>query len=335
LTSPKNQAQPSKTTLPDSKKSPWRISKRKLSNLKVVVLCIAAATTFWVLNALNKDNYSTIVDYPIQWEFDQKNYVPVKPLPESIPIQISGNGWDLLRKYFNISTNAYPILVNNPAEKKYLLTADIKRGLGEFITPTLLENIIGDTIPYQIDRIVTKTLLPELDSTGYSLDKNTFLDGKVSFSPEKLEITGPSSLVEGYKGKFPVVLNATKISKNFSGKVPLEIKEDFAALVQLKQNEIQVSFSTVTYLEGTKRLKIKKLNFPAKVALANEELIPVLSYLIQEADLAKLKDLEFEAILDYRSRNRADSTLQIQVSPNPKFLKEVKISPPQLKLSYE
>jgi hypothetical protein len=275
LTSPKNQVQPS-NPLPDSKKSPWRISKRKLSNLKVVVLCIAAATTFWVLNALNKDNYTTIVDYPIQWEYDQNNYVPVKPLPKSIQIQISGNGWDLLRKYFNISTNAYPILVNSPAEKNYLLTADLKRGLGEFITPTLLENILGDTIPYQIDRIVTKTLIPVLDSTGYTLEKNRILEGKVTFNPDKLELTGPSSVVEAYEGKFPVVLNAKKISKNFSGKVPLELEEDLAKLVQLKQSEIQVDFSILTYLEGNKRLKIKKLNFPANVKLTNEELIPVL-----------------------------------------------------------
>lgn len=301
----------------------------------MVVLCVAAATTFWVLNALNKDNYSTIVDYPVQWEFDEKNYIPVKPLPKSIQIQISGNGWDLLRKYFNISTNAYPILVNSPAEKTYLLTADLKRGLGEFITPTLLENILGDTIHYQIDQIVTKTLIPVLDSTGYTLEKNSILEGSVTFSPNKLEMTGPSSIVEGYEGKFPVVLNAQKIDKNFSGKVPLEIQEDLANLVQLKQTEIQVSFSIVTYLEGNKRLKIKKLNFPANVTLANEELIPVLSYLIQEPDLPLLKDLEFEAILDYRNRNRADSTLQIQVSPNPKFLKQVKITPPQLKLNYE
>ena len=301
----------------------------------MVVLCIAAATTFWVLNALNKDNYSTIVDYPVQWEFDQKNFVAVKPLPKSIQIQISGNGWDLLRKYFNISTNAYPILVNSPAEKNYLLTSDLKRGLGEFITPTLLENVLGDTIPLQIDRIVTKTLIPELDSTGYSLDRNIALEGKVSFNPDKLEVTGPSSILESYQGKFPVVLNAEKIAKNYSGKVPLVLEEDLETLVQLKQTEIQVSFSIVTYLEGNKRLKIKKLNFPANVKLANEELIPVLSYLIQEADLAKLKDLEFEAVLDFRKRNRADSTLQIQVNPNPKFLKEVKITPPQLKLSYE
>jgi hypothetical protein len=321
--------------LPDSKKYPWRISKRKLSNIKVVVLCVAAATTFWVLNALNKDNYSTIVDYPVQWEYDQKNYIPVKPLPQSIQIQISGNGWDLLRKYFNISGTAYPILLQSPAEKKYLLSADLKRSLGEFITPTQLENVLGDTIHYQIDRIVTKTLRPVLDSLSYSFDKNIALEGKVNFIPDQLEITGPSSVLEAFEGNYPVALNASKINSNFSGKVPLTVDEPLAPLIQLKQKEIQVSFSVLSYLEGNKRLKIKKINFPSNVKISNEELIPVLSYLIEESDLPQLKDLQFEAVLDYRKRNRTDSTLQIEVSPNPRFLKEVRISPPQIKLKYE
>jgi hypothetical protein len=301
----------------------------------VVVLCVAAATTFWVLNALNKDNYSTIVDYPVQWEYDQKNYIPVKSLPNSIQIEISGNGWDLLRKYFNISGAPYLIQLNSPAEKKYLLTADLKRSLGEFITPTQLQNVIGDTIHYQIDRIVTKTLRPVLDTLGYSLDKNIALNGKVNFIPDQLEITGPSSVLEAFDGKYPVALNTSKINSNFSGKVPLTVDESLAQLIQLKQKEIQVSFSVLTYLEGNKRLKIKKLNFPNTVSLTNEELVPVLNYLIEEANLPKLKDLEFEAILDYRKRNRADSTLQIEINPNPNFLKEVRISPPQIKLKYE
>ena len=301
----------------------------------MVVLCVAAATTFWVLNALNKDNYSTIVDYPIQWEYDQKNYIPVKPLPNNIQIEISGNGWDLLRKYFNISGAPYLIQLISPAEKKYVLTADLKRSLGEFITPTQLRNVIGDTIHYQIDRIVTKTLRPVLDTLGYSLDKNIALDGKVNFIPDQLEITGPSSVLEAFNGKYPVALNASKINSNFSGKVPLTVDESLAQLIQLKQKEIQVSFSVRTYLEGNKRLKIKKLNFPNTVSLTNEELVPVLNYLIEEANLPQLKDLKFEAILDYRKRNRADSSIQIEINPNPNFLKEVRISPPQIKLKYE
>lgn len=321
--------------MPDSKKSPWRISSRKLSNLKVVALCILAATTFWVLNALNKDNYNTIVDYPVQWEYDTSNFVAVYPLPKNVQIQISGNGWDLLRKYFSLGGTPYPIALRNPADQKFLLTTSIKRGLAEFITPTQLENVLGDTLRYQIDRIVTKTLVPVLDSAGYSLDKNSVIEGAVSFNPSKLEITGPSSILEAFEGKFPVPLNETKINKNFSAKVPLKLDNNLAALVKVNLKEIEVNFNVLTYLEGNKRLKIKKLNFPSNVELANEELIPILAYLIEETRVLELKDMEFEAVLDYRKRNRADSSLLITVNPLPGFLKEVRVEPAQLKLKYD
>ena len=40
--------------------------------MKVVALCFLAAATFWFLNALNKDNYNTVVDYPIEIVFGAK-----------------------------------------------------------------------------------------------------------------------------------------------------------------------------------------------------------------------------------------------------------------------
>lgn len=301
----------------------------------MVALCILAATTFWVLNALNKDNYNTIVDYPVQLEYDTSSYVAVQPLPKNLQIQISGNGWDLLRKYFSLGGTPYPIALKNPADQKFLLTSDLKRGIAEFITPTQLENILGDTLRFQIDRIITRTLVPTLDSAGYSLDKNISLEGPVLFSPNKLEITGPSSILEAFAGKFPIRLNETKINKNFSAKVPLELDQKLAALLTVNLKEIEVSFTILTYLEGNKRLKIKKLNFPKNVGIANEDLVPLLTYLIEEAKVLELKDLEFEAVLDYRKRNRADSSLLITVNPMPGFLKGVRVEPAQVKLTYE
>ncbi|MFN5331205.1 MAG: YbbR-like domain-containing protein [Bacteroidota bacterium] len=321
--------------MPDSKKSSWRISSRKLSNLKVVVLCCVAATTFWILNALNKDNYNTIVDYPLQWDFDQDNYVAVKPLPKSIQIQISGNGWDLLRKYFNFSAPPFPILLAKPADKNYILTADIQRALSEFIAPTYLENILEDSIIFQIDPIIKSSLTPYLDTTAYSLDKHVELDGQVRFTPDKVEIRGPSSLVEAYQGKFPISLNEMGIKNNFSAKVTLELEDKIVELVQINPSTIQVDFKVLTFLEGNKRLKIKKLNFPKNVSLSNEELIPVITYLVEESKAKGLAEMEFEAVLDYKKRNRADSTLKITLNPAPSYLKDIRIDPPQVKLRYD
>ena len=321
--------------MPDSKKSPWGVSSKRISDLKVVVLCIAAATTFWILNALNKDNYSTIVDYPIEWEYDRENYMPVKPLPESVPIQISGNGWDLLRKYFNLNEPPFIINLAEPSSRNFILTAELKRPMGEFLTPTQLEGLLEDSVRFQIDEIVTRELKPILDSTTYTLAENAEIEGQISFNPAQIRITGPSSILALYEGVFPVSLQKAKISQNFSQSVPLELTKELEDLVTLEQSSIEVEFGLVHFLEGNKRLKVKKLNFPRTVHLQQDDITPIMTYLIDERKIVELKDLEFDAILDYSKRNRKDSTIQIEVKPNPTFLRNIKIEPSILKLSYE
>lgn len=321
--------------MPETKKSSGRISSRKLSNLKVVVLCIAAATTFWILNALNKDNYTTIVDYPIAWEYDQENYMAVQPLPESFPIQISGNGWDLLRKYFKLNEPPFIINLAEPASKGFILTADLKRPLGDFITPTNLIGSLEDSIHYQIDKIETRSLDLIVDSTSFSLAKNVEIDGPITFSPDQVTVTGPTSLLDIFEGKFSVEIDENRIGENFQKTVPVTIEKNLAEFVSLEEESVEVSFSVIQYLEGNKRLKLNKINFPKSVSLENEELTPMITYLVDGSKVTELKDVEFEAILDYRKRNREDSTLLIEVRPNPSYIKDIKVEPAFVKLKYE
>lgn len=321
--------------MPETKKSSKGISPKKLSDLKVVVLCIAAATTFWILNALNKDDYNTIVDFPIEMVYNSEAYMPVKKLPTSIEIEINGNGWDLLRKYFNINESPYPIELSNPAEKNYILTSDLKRTLGEFLSPTQLISVLQDSIHFQIDEIQTIKLKPVLDSLSYSLANNHRILDEIKFSPETISMSGPSSILKTFNGVFPVQMNRNKIDENISQEVKLEIPKNLEDQLTLKQNSIKVQFDVVAFLNGNKRLKVKKLNFPRTVTMENEEVVIMIYYLVDERKSDELKDLEFEAILNYSKRNREDSTITVTVEPMPSYIEQVRIEPSTIKLKYE
>lgn len=321
--------------MPEIKKSSGRISSKKLSNLKVVVLCIAAATTFWILNALNKDNYTTIVDYPIAWEYNQKEYTAVKQLPESVPIQISGNGWDLLRKYFKLNEPPFVVNLAEPSARNYILTSDLKRPLGDFLTPTNLIGMLRDSLRYNIDKIETRQFVPVLDTTSFTLGKNVEIVGNVAFNPSEVNLTGPTSFLDSLDGKILIALDENRINKNFSKSVPVKVQEDLADLVSSQEQSIEVSFDVVQYLEGNKRLKLKKLNFPKSVSLTNEELTPLITYLVDGSKVTELKDIEFEAVLDYYKRNKEDSTIKIVVKPSPSYIKEIQVDPVSVKLKYD
>ena len=321
--------------MPELKKSSPRISPKSLSNLKVVVLCILTATTFWILNALNKDDYTTVVDYPIEFIYDSEKYVPVSPLPKSFQAEINGNGWDLLRKYFNINESPYPIELENPESIDYILTSDLKRSLTDFLSPTQIISVLDDSLFFDINRIITARLRPILDSASYTLAKNHKILSKIEFEPNQVTLHGPRSILNDFDGVFPVYLDEKRIENSLSKTVELETPPELENLVSIEETEIELSFEVVAFLEGNKRLVLKKENFPKSVSIVDEEKIFMFYYLVDEREVSKLNEIEFEAVLNYSRRNKADSTIEVQVRPLPDFLELIKIEPASVRVQYD
>ena len=319
----------------ETKKSSKWISPKKLSDLKVVVLCIAAATTFWILNALNKDDYSTVVDYPVEFAFDRDNYIPIEKLPETIQVEIKGNGWDLLQKYFKLNATPYSIELRNPSERDFLLTSDLKRALGEFLNPTQLVSVLDDSITYKIDEIQIREIQPVLDTLSFSMAKNYRIINEVKFSPNKLTIKGPSSILSKLAKGYPLSLKESRINKNIEKEVEVAIPSELSELISVEEKSVTIQFEVIAFLEGNKRLKLTKINFPRTVTLEDEDVSLMMYYLVDERKATQLKDMEFEAVLDYSKRNREDSTILIKVKPMPDYLEQVRVEPQLIKLKYE
>jgi hypothetical protein len=132
-----------------------------------------------------------------------------------------------------------------------------------------------------------------------------------------------------------IKIDAQKIDGDFSKDVMVVFPKSIANLMISKEQTVNVSVDVVAFLEGNKRLKIKKINFPRTVSLDNEEVTIIMDYLIDERNVEELKKLEFEAILDYSKRDKTDSSITVEVRTLPKFLDQVKVSPAILKLRYE
>ena len=303
--------------------------------MKVVALCFLAAATFWFLNALNKDNYNTVVDYPIDIIFDTEEFMAVEQLPKKIKIEINGNGWDLLRKYFNINENPFLIEINNPSTKNYILTSEVRRSLAENISPTTLVSMVSDTIHFKIDKIVTRKIKVEIDSSSFALANNFRIDGEINIDPSTIDLKGPTSALEKLDGSLKIKLNEDKINKNFNKIIPISIPNDLEDFLQLQEESVHVKFDIVQFLEGNKRLKLNKSNFPENVSLLQEPNNIMMYYLIDERKVDELKKFEFEAVLNYNNRNREDSTINVVVSPRPSILENVRLEPSTFRLRYE
>lgn len=303
--------------------------------MKVAALCFLAAATFWVLNALNKDDYNTVVDYPIAIVFDQTEFMPVEELPTRMKIEINGNGWDLLRKYFKINESPFLIEINNPSTKDYILTSELRRTLSENITPSVLVSMVTDTVKFNVDKVVTRKIKIELDTTSTTLAQNFRLGSAMSIDPRLIDITGPTSVLQELDGVLKVDLGEDKINKDFNKIIPLVLPSGYADFLTLQDESVQVKFEVYQMLEGNKRLKIKTMNFPKNVRLAQEPANIIMSYFIDERKVTELSKYEFEAVLNYNNRDKEDSTIFVEVRPKPKFLEKIKFEPEVLRLKYD
>ncbi|MFD2201507.1 YbbR-like domain-containing protein [Shivajiella indica] len=311
------------------------LNPQKIANLKVAALCFMAAATFWVLNALNKDNYTTVVDYPIEIIFDREEFMPVEKLPNRIKVEINGNGWDLLRKYFKINETPFLIEVNNPSTKDYILTSELKRSFSETISPTGLVSIVTDTLKFKVDKIVTRKIKVVADTTTNTLAKNHRLASDINIDPSIINIKGPTSILQKLDGVLKVPLDEEKINKDYNKILLLKVPTEFEQYLTLEDESVHVKFDITQMLEGNKRLKIKPLNFPKNVSVQDEVSTIIMSYLIDERKVAELNNYEFEAVINYANRNKEDSTVKVQVSPKPSFLENISFEPAIIKLKYD
>jgi YbbR domain-containing protein len=311
------------------------LNPQKIANLKVALLCFLAAATFWVLNALNKDNYTTVVDYPIEFSYDQEEFMPVAAVPERIKVEINGNGWDLLRKYFKINETPFQIAMENPSSRQFLLTSEIRRALAESITPINLVSIVTDTVTFDIDRIVARKVKVEIDTNAQTLANNYRMAGEISIEPSVITIKGPTSKLEQLEGLYKIALGESKINKSFNKILPLELPQELEDFLSIEEQSVHVRFDVYQMLEGNKRLKLAKQNFPRNAAIVDEPSTIIMTYLIDERKADELKNYEFEAVVNYNRRDREDSTLMVDVKPKPAFLENIQFNPQILKLRYE
>lgn len=312
-----------------------KLKPERSSNLKVVALCVLTATTFWVLNALNKDNYTTIVNQSIVFQYDEEEYIAVDELPKSINIQINGNGWDLLRKYFRFKSTPFPILLEDPSARGYVLTRDLQRELEEDLTPTQLVSIIQDTVKFRIDKIVSRKINIKLDTIENILSKNFRFTGPISIDPETITVTGAISVLQELDGRLVIEIGEENVNENFSKLLPLSLPRSYRNYLKLEQQAVLVKFEVVEFIEGTMELPITKRYFPANVSIVEKEATVSVQYLLDEREIEAFQKLELEAVVNYNNRNGNDSTVNVSLNKNPSYLEIVSFNPANFKLRYE
>jgi hypothetical protein len=296
----------------------------------VVLLCFLTAATFWLLNALNK-NYTTQVSYPIEFIYDRKVLVPVKPLPEEVMINVTGKGWKLLQKNLLFNVKPAELAIRGLPYLKRLPGSALRPAISGALDGLSLNFVATDTVSFDFDRLVTRKVPLTLDSTQLKLEAGYGYMGPLKVRPDSVTFTGPEQILNLFPSPYPLALPTDVLKAPFKGELPLTY--DFTTLVKADVSEAEVQFGVVPLERKEVAVQPVLQNFPPGLLLRvlNGPILVQYSYLPKNRDL--IKPELFQVALDFQKFDPADSTivpLLLQRSPK---TKSITVQPGRVKIS--
>jgi hypothetical protein len=192
------------------------------TNWKAVILCLMAAAIFWLFSAFNKSHSSTI-RFPLHFDYDDQRYVAITPLPHQININVTGSGWELIRKTLGVKLPALVIPIERPLEIRKIPAAAITPLLATQLGSMKINYIITDTLRILLDEKETKIFRLAADLSKVRFKEGYGSSGTIDIVPDSVVIDGPRSIILSIPDTITLPLFAAGISKSFRDEVEVPL----------------------------------------------------------------------------------------------------------------
>jgi hypothetical protein len=275
------------------------------------------------LNALNKD-YSTRLSYPIEFEYDDSTYVSVMPLPKKVRLNVSGYGWNLLKKTLQVNAAPLTYRISNPLQARYITGSNLLPFITEQIRDIRINYIVEDSIFFDFDRIATKKVALLVDSLAINLAEGYRITSPLKLNPAYINFKGPSSLLKALPDSIFVNIPSKGIDENVQEEIPVNYVQ--SSLIEPDNNKVKVNFSVASFRKETQLVPIIRINFPEKDSLALANPVLEVSYWLKKEETKPVRPEDFRIIADYKNLNKTDSSITIRLENKPPFVSDVRVN---------
>ena len=186
------------------------------------LLCVGAATLFWFLNALNKPGYTLNVEYPVRFVYNDSLFIPTSPLPHTVRVNVSSDGWGLLRhSWLPFRVEPVDYVVKDPLGTATIDTPTLTAALAEHVKKLHVNYVVADTLAMNFDRRMTKTIRLVADSLHINLAPRYMVSSVINLTPSSIDVDGPARLIRGLPDTILVKIGRKRIADNYDDEVLL------------------------------------------------------------------------------------------------------------------
>jgi len=300
-----------------------------VSNVRVILLCVFGATTFWFFNALN-ENYSTTLNYPLNFVYDTEQYVAVDSPPENIQINVTGLGWNLFRNSLGIKVTPLDIRLDEPAETKKIVAASVPGLINDQLDELQLNYVLTDTLFINIDYKTTKKFPLIIDSVNIKMEENYRIASPIEFNPDSVELQGPERVIQNLPDTILVSIPQQQIDDDYDEDVSINLPN--GRLIRRNPPTANVQFSVREYVQREVLAKIKIENISDKAYIEVENVKATFMVAAEEEDRVSRED--FKAVVNFEEMNESDSTLTAKLDSVPEYARDIKLDTARIKVFF-
>lgn len=228
-------------------------------NWRAVALCIFAATIFWVFNALNK-NYTTNINLPLQFDFDEEKYIAVRPLPQSIRFNVTGLGWNLFRRSAGLRVPPLVVPLPQPSEVKKIVGSTLPALVANQPEGFDINFVLTDTLHLAIEPKDRRWIKVGVDIPSILFRKGFGPVSDIQVSPDSVFVEGPARLIKSLPELLPLKLTDRNIDDDFSEDVEVKFLND--ELIKRNPPTVSVTFDVDRYVEVEDSVRLEIVNPP-------------------------------------------------------------------------
>lgn len=209
-----------------------------------MILCLVAAATFWLLNAMN-GNHSADVHYPVIFRYNNQELTNNTGNEQKIHFHAYGQGWDLLKMKMNWFLEPIEVNISNKKKFRYVLTPELKPYLEDKLPAIEIRYFLNDTLYTGLDKVKKVKMKVYLDREGLKLKEDYKIAGTILIRPEYIMATGPSSILDTLSHKILIRVGDENILDEYKEKIKLPTPEN--SLVHYDTDVVEVSFAVTKH----------------------------------------------------------------------------------------
>lgn len=290
-------------------------------NWRAVVLCLFTATVFWFFNALNK-TYTTNINFPLTFDYDNENFIPVGALPQTVRLNVTGNGWELFKRSTGVKPDPLEIPLERPGEVKKIVGGGLRFSFANQLDGLEINHVLSDTIYVDLEPKTGRWIKLAVDSLQYNIKNNFGLTSDVAIMPDSTYLEGPKRIIE--KIREPLMLNIPQrnIDEYYIENIPVELPY---ADISPQPKTVSVMFNVEEMVVVRDSFPLTIENIPPSVSevMSAEKILIEVS--VPESARANLRADSLHAVLDLRGFTGGTKKILPRVEGLPPYGRVLKI----------